>query len=210
MQANGKNTMVSRHTLRLLPSTIPKIRRSSTSLTCSAFSSPTTRSARFPVFLFRRLYTDAWHSVLPQLLADDFARNGFKVVVPDIFDEPCPPDALNPGSDFDLMKWFGTNGPNVTEPRIRKVLAALKASGITRVAAIGYCYGARSSFNLAYEKEIAVVVVSHPSLLQMEDIEVRRRPALSEINTFIVLWRVCIEISGRGKGSSVDQQLHDR
>ncbi|KAI0698376.1 alpha/beta-hydrolase [Cytidiella melzeri] len=107
-----------------------------------------------------------------QLLADDYARNGFKVVVPDIFDEPCPPDALDPGSDFDLMKWFGPNGPHVTEPRIRKVLAALKSSGITRVGALGYCYGARTSFNLAFENAVDAVAVSHPSLLEMpEDAE---------------------------------------
>ncbi|KAI0339409.1 alpha/beta-hydrolase [Trametopsis cervina] len=104
-----------------------------------------------------------------QLLADDFARNGLKVVVPDIFDEPCPADALDPGSNFDLGKWFGTNGPQVTEPRVRKVLAALKASGITRVGVTGYCYGARLGFNLAFENEIDVLVVAHPSLLNVPD-----------------------------------------
>ncbi|KAI0825751.1 alpha/beta-hydrolase [Irpex lacteus] len=107
-----------------------------------------------------------------QLLADDFARNGFKVIVPDIFNEPCPPDALNPGSNFDLGKWFGTNGPQVTEPRIRTVLAALKKSGVTRIGGLGFCYGARITFNLAFENAIDVNVVSHPSLLNVpEDIE---------------------------------------
>lgn len=109
-----------------------------------------------------------------KLLADDFARNGFKVVMPDLFVNPVPPDALDPGSDFDLGAWFGPNGPHYSEPIIRKVVASLKASGVTRIGVTGYCYGARSAFNLAFENEIHVVAVAHPSILQMpDDAEVR-------------------------------------
>lgn len=95
--------------------------------------------------------------------------------MPDLFVEACPPDALNPGSDFDLGAWLVSNGPAYSEPIIRKVVAALKAGGATRIGVTGYCYGARSAFNLAFENELDVVVVSHPSFLQIPaDIEVRR------------------------------------
>ncbi|PSR82572.1 hypothetical protein PHLCEN_2v6005 [Hermanssonia centrifuga] len=100
-----------------------------------------------------------------KLQADDFARNGFKVVVPDIFHDAAPPDALDPGSNFNLGEWFTRNGPDYTEPQVRKVVAALKADGITKIGATGYCYGARTAFNLAFENEVTAVVVSHPSLL---------------------------------------------
>ncbi|GJE95617.1 alpha/beta hydrolase [Phanerochaete sordida] len=107
-----------------------------------------------------------------KLLADDFARHGFKVVVPNLFQEPAPADGLNPGSTFDLGAWFGRNGVDYSEPRARKVLAALKAQGIAKVGVTGYCYGARTGFNLAFENAIAALVVAHPSLLQVpQDME---------------------------------------
>ncbi len=81
-----------------------------------------------------------------------------------------------------MGKWFGTNGPQVTEPRIRTVLAALKKSGVTRIGGLGFCYGARITFNLAFENAIDVNVVSHPSLLNVpEDIEVRIAPPIRRL-----------------------------
>ena len=57
---------------------------------------------------------------------------------------------------------------------MRKVLAGLKEGGVTKIAAVGYCYGARLGFNLAFDNEITVLATSHPSLLQIPtDIEVR-------------------------------------
>ena len=64
-------------------------------------------------------------------------------------------------------------GIDYSEPRVRKVLAALKAEGVTKIGVTGYCYGARTGFNLAFENEITALAVSHPSLLQVpQDMEV--------------------------------------
>ncbi|THH00654.1 hypothetical protein EW026_g1919 [Hermanssonia centrifuga] len=100
-----------------------------------------------------------------KLQADDFARNGFKVVVPDIFHDAAPPDALDPGSNFNLGEWFTRNGPDYTEPQVRKVVAALKADGITKIGATGYCYGARTAFNLAFENEKYLAEAKAPLLI---------------------------------------------
>ncbi|KAI0630599.1 alpha/beta-hydrolase [Trametes polyzona] len=102
-----------------------------------------------------------------RLLADDYARNGFKVYVPDLFNgDALPADALS-GGNFDLMAWLGKHtAPDVLEI-VRKVIAALKAEGVTKFAAIGFCFGARPAFDLAFNNEVAVVAVSHPSLLQV-------------------------------------------
>ncbi|KAH9857255.1 alpha/beta-hydrolase [Lenzites betulinus] len=103
-----------------------------------------------------------------RLLADDFAKNGFKVVMPDLFGgDPIPKDALNPGQTFDFMEWLGRHSPADIVVLIRGVLAALKADGVTKVAAIGFCFGARPAFDLAFGNELDVVAVSHPSLLQI-------------------------------------------
>lgn len=94
--------------------------------------------------------------------------------MPNLFKEACPPGALDPGVEFDLGAWFVDNGPHYAEPRARQVLTALKESGVTKVACVGYCYGARIGFNLAFDNVITVLAVSHPSLLKApDDIEVR-------------------------------------
>jgi len=101
-----------------------------------------------------------------KLIADDFAENGFQVYIPDYLNgDPIPEE--NP--DFGV--WFPKHGKAETEEPLKKVIDALKAKGIKEFGATGYCFGARYVFNLAFEGEIKVGVVSHPSLLQVEDLE---------------------------------------
>ncbi|KAF8159866.1 dienelactone hydrolase endo-1,3,1,4-beta-D-glucanase [Crassisporium funariophilum] len=102
-----------------------------------------------------------------QLMADDFAGNGFKTIVPDYLNgDPIPADALI-GENFDIMKWFPNHTQAQTRPTLDKVIDALKADGITEFGATGYCFGGRYVFDLAFENIIKVAVVSHPSLLQV-------------------------------------------
>ncbi|KAH9174743.1 alpha/beta-hydrolase [Lactarius sanguifluus] len=106
------------------------------------------------------------------LLVDDFARNGFKVYAPDLFEgDPVTQDAFDPGSNFDLNKWFPNHTAGHTGKRVRTVIEELKSKGITVFGATGYCYGARLVFDLAFENIFRVSVVSHPSLLKPEDLD---------------------------------------
>jgi len=107
-----------------------------------------------------------------QLLADDFARNGFKVIVPDILNgDYIPADAMDKG-DFDIQKWFPQHGAAQTRPPIDRVLVALEEQGVKSIGAIGFCFGARYVFDLAFDGKINVAVVCHPSLLKPpEDFE---------------------------------------
>jgi len=103
-----------------------------------------------------------------RLLADDFAKNGFKTVVPDILHgDPIPADALNPGSTFDITKWFPGHGQNETRPIIDKVIEGLRKEGVTEFGVLGYCFGGRYCFDLAFDKIPKAVMVAHPSLLQV-------------------------------------------
>lgn len=99
--------------------------------------------------------------------------------MPTLFQDIVTPDVLETGK-FDFPTWFPRNNIEYSEPRVRKVIAALQAQGVTRFASSGYCYGARSSFNFAFEGIVHVVVVSHPSMLQIpQDLEVRCRSVYS-------------------------------
>ena len=120
----------------------------------------------------------------PQLLADDFARNGFKTVIIDYFNgEPVPSEevfiAREKGlpSDFDIGAWVGRHPVDQVLELIRKVMAVLKAGGVTRFASTGYCYGGRTGFDLGFTNELAVVTMAHPSLLKPDvDLPVRLEP----------------------------------
>ncbi|KAJ7102845.1 dienelactone hydrolase endo-1,3,1,4-beta-D-glucanase [Mycena epipterygia] len=102
-----------------------------------------------------------------RLLADDFARNGFKTIVIDLFSGD--PISVDPPPGFDRTKWGASHGPAQTRPIIDSVLDALKEKGVTTFAGAGFCFGARYVFDLAFEGIIKVSVVSHPSRLVVPD-----------------------------------------
>jgi len=113
-----------------------------------------------------------------KLLMDDFALNGFAVYGIDYYNgEPIPMGAMvkhgqTVAGGFDIMAWVGRHGADVTNPPLYKVIDALKAKGITRFGATGYCFGGRYVFNLGFENIIHVAVCAHPSLLKCpEDLE---------------------------------------
>ncbi|KAI0070435.1 alpha/beta-hydrolase [Panus rudis PR-1116 ss-1] len=105
-----------------------------------------------------------------QLLADAFARHGFKTIMPDIIDnDPTPLDALDPDTTFDLSAWLPKHDASSYLPILHKVFAGFKEDGVTKFAASGYCYGARPAFDLAFEDKLDVTIISHPSLLRYPD-----------------------------------------
>ncbi|KAF8262489.1 dienelactone hydrolase endo-1,3,1,4-beta-D-glucanase [Lactarius quietus] len=109
-----------------------------------------------------------------RLIIDDFARNGFKVYAPDLFDgDSVNETVFDPGSDFDVTKWLSvpSHKPDHTGKRVRTVIEALKSKGIIVFGATGYCYGARLVFDLAFENIIRVSVITHAALLTPKDLE---------------------------------------
>jgi len=102
-----------------------------------------------------------------RLLADDFARNGFKVVMPDILvGDPIADEELNSGN-FDFGAWFAKHPDSSWQNVVDKVVGALKEQGVTRFGTTGYCFGAPPAFYLAFKNESHATVVSHPSRLQV-------------------------------------------
>ncbi|KAH6916281.1 dienelactone hydrolase [Coprinopsis sp. MPI-PUGE-AT-0042] len=111
-----------------------------------------------------------------QLLADDFSRNGYKVVVPDYLNnDPRPAEAMDQPEEETVVpftKWLKEHDESQTRPVLDKVIAALKEQGVTKFGATGYCFGGRYVFDLAFENIIKVGVANHPSFLKMpEDAE---------------------------------------
>lgn len=83
-----------------------------------------------------------------QLMADQFAANGYYTIIPDLFNKD--PLALNRPADFDFMKWLtqGSDGKNphtkeAVDPIVELSLKYLKDQGFTKIGALGYCFGAK-------------------------------------------------------------------
>jgi len=68
-----------------------------------------------------------------------------------------------------LRAWFPKHQSEQVRKPLDAVIAALKADGVTRFGATGYCFGARYVFDLAFEDVIYVAVIAHPSLLKIPD-----------------------------------------
>jgi len=135
----------------------------------SYVATPNGEYAKNKAILF---FPDVFGPQLPnaRLLADDFAANGFKTIIPDyLYGDAIPADALSSGN-FDFVKWLVPNHTqDKTQPAIDKVVEALKSEGVTEFAAAGYCFGGRYVFDIAFDNVIKVAVVSHPSLLNIPE-----------------------------------------
>jgi dienelactone hydrolase len=88
-----------------------------------------------------------------KLLADNFAAQGYTVLIPDIFNGDAL--KLNRSGPFDLLKWIaeGSTGDNphtpaAVDPIVLKSIKALRDLGVTKIGAVGYCFGAKVSKRL--------------------------------------------------------------
>ncbi|KAL2163963.1 hypothetical protein VTH06DRAFT_3176 [Thermothelomyces fergusii] len=111
-----------------------------------------------------------------KLLADSFARAGFLVVTPDLFDgEPAPVDLDSPSfnfTDFNLK-----HNPTTVDPIVDVGVAYLAQRGVDAVVATGYCFGGRYAFRaLAPGRGVDAAFAAHPSLLEDAEIAAITKP----------------------------------
>ena len=83
-----------------------------------------------------------------QLIADQFAANGYFTILIDPFQGD--PIALNRPEGFDLMKWFKgppAKTPDVVDPIVTKVIKEMRGKyGVKKLGAVGYCFGGSMLF----------------------------------------------------------------
>ena len=104
---------------------------------------------------------------------DDFARNGYRTIMPDLFQgDPYPEDALT-RTDFDRESWRARHKPETWEHAVDAVVQALQAEGVTWIGTTGYCFGAQPVWRLALKGLAKVSVITHPSRFRIpEDLQV--------------------------------------
>lgn len=108
------------------------------------------------------------------LIADTIAKNGYKVLIPDILKG----NPVKPGDD--LQAWFKNHTLEITEPIVNgfldKVKGELKPNFL---AAIGYCFGAKYVIrNLTQSGPLDAGAIAHPSLVTIEEVKAIKKPLI--------------------------------
>ncbi|KAJ3030523.1 hypothetical protein HDV00_008862 [Rhizophlyctis rosea] len=138
-----------------------------------------------------------------QLLADDMAKGGYLVIVPDLFDgSPVSPslmDALDPimepGYSFgqkvlgglsmighipSVAKLMYSHPPPSKVPLVSRIIGDLRANhSITRIGFAGYCYGGRLALLAGTDPTtVQAIMIAHPSNISMEEVTAACAPIL--------------------------------
>ncbi|KAK4243673.1 dienelactone hydrolase [Corynascus novoguineensis] len=110
-----------------------------------------------------------------KLIADQFAANGYLTLLLDVFEGDAL--QLNRPPGFNIMEWLekGSDGktPHTKEavdPIVVDGIKALKEEyGITKLGAVGYCFGAKYVVR-HYKDGIKVGYVAHPSFVEEDEL----------------------------------------
>ena len=111
-----------------------------------------------------------------QLIADQFAENGYFVAMPDLFNGD--PISLNRPADFDFMKWMG-NGHTYKEvdPITDALIKELRTTyGVKKLGAVGYCFGAKYVARFLKKGKIDVGYMAHPSFVDEAELKAIEGP----------------------------------
>ncbi|KAH8819821.1 dienelactone hydrolase [Xylogone sp. PMI_703] len=111
-----------------------------------------------------------------QLLADQFAANGYLVVMPDLFEgDPVP---LNHPTEFDFMKWLiPAHLPAKIDPIVEGTIEYLKKDrDIQNIGGAGYCFGAKYVVRFLKQNQLDAGFIAHPSLIETDELEAIERP----------------------------------
>jgi len=128
-----------------------------------------------------------------QLIADQFAANGYLVLMPDLFGGD--PISLNRPGDFDLMNWLkGGYNPKKTahlppevDPIIDACLVEMRTvHNIKKIGAVGYCFGGKYVVRHLRPDagKIDVGYTAHPSFVEEDELKDMKGPlAISAAET---------------------------
>jgi dienelactone hydrolase len=105
-------------------------------------------------------------------IADQFAANGYFVVMPDLFHgDPVP---LNRPEGFDIFKWrAGPPGhnPERVDPVVDASIKEMRKLGVKKLGAVGYCFGAKYVVRFLKKGVLDAGYVAHPSFVDADELK---------------------------------------
>jgi len=137
------------------------------------------------------------HSVNNQVQADHFAKAGYFVVMPDLFNGDPAPNAANVATEteeqfslldqikmravegvkgFMIDMWLARHTPENTIPIIENALKAIKEQYGDKeyrtshgIHVVGYCFGGKYALRLAATEGVSATAVAHGTMISRED-----------------------------------------
>ncbi|KAF7508348.1 hypothetical protein GJ744_009339 [Endocarpon pusillum] len=147
------------------------------------FSYPSNKSTEKAILLLPDVIGHGF--INAQLIADQFAANGYFVVMPDTYNgDPVP---LNKADDFDFQQWIKGHQPSTVDPVVEAALVEMREKlGCKRIGAVGYCFGAK--YVVRHLKpgqgKIQVGYCAHPSFVESQELQEIQGPfAISAAET---------------------------
>lgn len=110
------------------------------------------------------------------LLADQFSKCGYKVLIPDILKND-PYDA----SKGELSTWIQSHTNEITKPIVDGFLGPLRkdVGADTFIGVIGYCFGAKYAVQQLAESGFADAgAIAHPSFVSMDEVAQIKKPII--------------------------------
>jgi dienelactone hydrolase len=116
------------------------------------------------------IYTNA------QLIADQFAANGYYTIIPDVF-RGDDFDKTTKDPDFGLILWLHGHQPKDVEPVVDAAPKYFTEEGYTKIGSVGYYFGAKYTVRyLAKERGVSVGLVAHPSFVDEDELKAATGP----------------------------------
>jgi dienelactone hydrolase len=111
-----------------------------------------------------------------QLIADQFAQNGYLTVIPDVFNGSEVP--FPAPESFDLHEYMENRMPrtNTVDPMFEKVIKHLRYNlGVKRLGGVGYCFGGKYVCRFLKEgglggEGLDAGFTAHPSFVDAEEV----------------------------------------
>lgn len=118
--------------------------------------------------------TDAFGMSFPntQLIADQFAENGYLTVIPDVFAGTEAPFPVPPS--FDFQHWVDAvmPKPSAVDPIYAAVIKWLRGEmGVQRLGGVGYCFGGKYVCRWLKEGGLDAGFIAHPSFVTAEEVQ---------------------------------------
>ncbi|KAJ5303537.1 hypothetical protein N7476_010336 [Penicillium atrosanguineum] len=106
-----------------------------------------------------------------QLLADEFASNGYLTVIPDLFQGDQISVAAMESGKADLPAWFPNHQPANVDPIVEKTIKYMRETlGVKKIGAVGYCFGGKYVARYLKPGQIDVGYSAHPSFITHEEL----------------------------------------
>ncbi|KAJ5456106.1 uncharacterized protein N7458_003689 [Penicillium daleae] len=112
-----------------------------------------------------------------QLIADDFAANGYLAVLPDLFAGDKMDISDFEAGRINIPEWLSRNGPDAIDPRVESVLRHLRESlSVKKIACAGYCFGGKYLARFLKQGKIDIGYTAHPSFISDEELAAIENP----------------------------------